>query len=104
MKDIAFLVAASLCAQPALSCDELDEVVGYTLVAHTNVRGSFEGCDHDKLIEFDNGWILRCSEYGYSYAYHPDAFIFAKRITYQGRTLTILKVCIDDEMYDMRER
>lgn len=30
---------------------------------------TFEGCDYDKLINLENGYVWECSEYGYTYHY-----------------------------------
>jgi hypothetical protein len=44
-------------------------------VVSTNVSDEFEGCDYDRIIIFDNGYGLRCSEYKYRYAYRPRVVI-----------------------------
>jgi hypothetical protein len=103
MKHIALtllLFAPSLPAR-AIDASDFDDVVGYTVVAVTQVRDEFEGCEHDKKIRFDNGWTLTCSEYSYSYAYRPDAVIFAKVFPFKGVNYWMLKALIDDEFYDM---
>ena len=103
MNRIASL-ALVLTATSALALDASDfsELEGWTVAAVTNVRGDFEGCDFDKRIRFENGWTLTCSGYSYSYAYHPDAVIFAKTMEFRGRNYWMVKVLIDDEFYDMQ--
>ena len=94
--------ALLLCSGCALACaDELRDVEGYTVISVTQVDGDFEGCDFDKRIRFADGTTLKCSSYSYSYAYMPDAVIFGKRVSHQGRSFLMVKVLIDDEMYDM---
>jgi hypothetical protein len=61
----------------------------------------FEGCDFDRRIKFDNGWVLTCSTYSYSYSYRPEAVIFVKGFKYQGKSFWAVKALIDDEIYDM---
>ena len=75
---------------------------GWTIVAVTQVDGTFDGCDHDKKINLANQWVLTCGEYNYSYAYRPDVVVFAKPMAYAGRQMWMVKVLIEDEFYDMR--
>jgi len=80
---------------------ELTNLEGYTIIAATQVEGDFEGCDFDKVIRFTDGKRLRCSSYSYTYAYMPDAIIFGKRSTVQGKSFLSIKVLIEDEVFDM---
>lgn len=98
----ALLLVAVAETAMALDASDFDEVVGYTVIAVTQVRGDFEGCDFDKKIRFDNGWTLTCSSYSYSYAYRPDAVIFAKTCPHKGVNYWMIKVLIDDEFYEMQ--
>ena len=61
------------------------------------MNGAFEGCEHGKRIEFLGGSTLTCAEYGYQYAYMPQAVIFAKK----AGSLYFIKALIGDELYDM---
>lgn len=85
----------------ALDASDFRGLAGWTVAAVTTVRGDFEGCDFNKLIQFDNGWNLTCSGYSYSYAYHPDAVIFTKLIDLRGRSYWMVKALIDNEFYEM---
>ena len=73
--------------------DDLDDLVGYKIVARKTIDGEFEGCDFDKLIVFDDRTILRCESYGYQYSYRPTAVIL-----FNGYNI---KMIVDDEVYDM---
>lgn len=104
--------AAALAAGAAISgaaqsatggCDGLEEVVGFTLVAATRVEGEFSGCDFDRLVAFENGLSLRCSEQRPTEAQQPPAYVFLRQIGLEGHTLSLLKVCIAGHMYNMRE-
>jgi hypothetical protein len=101
------LPVLAFCAQIVLSSellactDELDEVVGYTVIASTQVDGEFEGCDFDKTIRLNNGARFRCAEYKYSYAYMPAVIVFAKQMTLRGKSFVDVKLLIDDEFYEM---
>ena len=54
------------------SCDRaLRRMEGWTIVKVTQIRGTFEGCESDRLIEFVDGTTLRCSSFGYQYGYMP---------------------------------
>jgi len=104
------LVVASLGSRAAAvparrtSCDaaDLSQIVGYTAVTSTNVAGDFEGADVDKLVKLDNGMIFEFTEYNYSYSYRPDVVVFARVTTFQGRSVTLYKLMIEDELYDAR--
>jgi hypothetical protein len=74
---------------------------GYTIISVTQVSGEFEGCDFDRVIRFVDGMALRCSSYSYTYSYMPDAVIFGKEATLQGRSFVLIKVLIEDEIFDM---
>lgn len=96
---------ASLCAfsTAALGDCDLDDLVGYTLIASKTIDGyiehgkrndDFEGCDFDRIIVFDDNTGVRCTGYNYSYSYRPTAYIFS-----QGRGS--MKMCVEDELYDI---
>ena len=103
-----FLLAPLAAADLA---DELEDLVGYTVVASKKVEGwyedgeredSFNGCSHGRIIVFTDGTTLTCAEYGYQYAYRPTAIIFAKEYVYQGRSTYDFVMVVEDEVYDMR--
>jgi len=88
----------------ALDSDDLSDLLGYTMVAHTNVRGDFEGADYGKPVALDNGWIFEFTEYNYNYSYRPSVAVFAKSVSFKPpsgveRQLTIYKLVIDDTIY-----
>ena len=100
---IGLLVGIGTLSSPALAECDLDDVVGYTLLASKTIEGridegqredDFEGCDFDRIIVFTDGTGVRCATYSYSYAYRPDAYIFSNGIS--------MKMCVDDEYYDVR--
>jgi hypothetical protein len=86
-------------------------LVGYTIIASKSIEGyrgpgrekddSFEGCDDDRIIIFTDGTALRCAAYGHQYAYRPTAIIFGRRMEFHGRSLTLLKMLVEDAVYDM---
>lgn len=94
----------------ALDADDLHELLGYTMVAHSNVSGDFEGADFDKLVKFDNGMVFEFSEYSYNYSFRPAVAVFAMELKgdvktpglkpSSGRRLVVYKLVIDDEIYD----
>ena len=100
----ALAILALLAAAPAgaLDADDLGDLLGYTMIAHTNVVGDFEGADFDKLVKFDNGWIFEFQSYSYSYSYRPAVAVFAKKVVHNGKDLILHKLIIDDEIYDAR--
>jgi len=93
--------ALSTAKRSMCEASDLCEVVGYVVLACSNVVGEFEGADFGKSVSLDNGMIFTFTEYKYNYSYHPDAVVLARGATYQGRQLTIYKLVIDDETYDV---
>ncbi len=83
------------------SASDLEEIVGYTALVSSNVTADFEGADFAKLVELDNGMIFRFREYKYTYSYRPDVIVFTRISTYQGRSITVYKLLIDDELYEV---
>lgn len=108
----AFLALCSATAGADCS-DELDDLVGYTIIASKTVRGwydedgeaeegSFQGCQHGRKIVFTDNTQITCAEYGYQYAYRPTALLFGKEVSYQGKSFVDFKMMIEEEIYDMR--
>lgn len=100
-------VLASI-AGPTLAdtASTLGEYVGYTIAAKETIVGwvdedegkkgdSFEGCEYGRKILFDDGRYLTCAEYGYQYAYRPEAVLLVR----SGRIIMI----VDDDAYDMTQ-
>jgi hypothetical protein len=79
----------------------LSKLQEYTVLSVTTVDGEFLGCDFNKIIRFSDGKTLRCSSYSYMYSFMPDAVIFAKQATYQGKSFATIKVLIEGEIFDM---
>jgi hypothetical protein len=86
----------------ALDASDLDDLERWTVAAITNVEDKFEGCDFDRQIRFDNGLVLTCSTYSYTYVYRPDAVIFVDDFEFKGHTYWSVKALIDDEFYEMQ--
>jgi hypothetical protein len=94
----------------ALDVDDLSELLGFTLVALTEVPGEFEGADFDKTVKLGNGMVFEFASYSYTYAYQPSAAVFAKKVTREelaklGRPATkdivLYKLVVEDEIYDV---
>lgn len=109
-----FALVLSLAALPGHAglTDELDDLVGYTIIASKTIDSwhdddekddsSFNGCSHGRVIVFTDNTTLTCAEYGYQYAYRPTAVILAKQVTFQGKSFYDFKMIVEDEVYDMR--
>lgn len=93
---------ASLVTRRGMLCSasDLEEIVGFTATASTNVAGDFEGADPDKPVKLDNGMIFEFTEYQYNYSYRPDVIVFARQTTFEGRTMVLYKLLIDEDLYD----
>ena len=74
---------------------------GWTIVKVGTIKGSFNGCEFDKLIELQDGTVLRCSSYGYQYSYMPDAIVFGKSISTGTVSGVMIKLMVEGEVYDM---
>lgn len=95
------LLGVAMPAQADRCTRSLKKVQGYTVVSVTQVDGEFQGCDFGKIIRLMDGTALKCSSYGYTYAYMPDAVVFAKQATYQGKTFVMIKLLVEGELFDM---
>jgi hypothetical protein len=95
------LVFASTVALADSTMRLLRKLEGYTIIAVTSVDGEFQGCDYGRVIRLRNGSAFRCSSYGYIYAYSPDAIVFAKVTSIQGRSLATIKLLVEGELFDM---
>lgn len=92
-------------ATAGVSDSELARLKGYTILGSFTITGwydpgkgkgvneAFEGCEHGRVLILDNSIKVVCNEYNYSYAYRPDAIIFAKGSSY--------KMLVDGDFYDI---
>ena len=80
----------------------LRRMEGWTIISVTQVDGEFQGCEFGRVVRFQDGTAYQCASYGYQYAYSPDAVIFGKTGTFEGRTFLSIKTLIDGELYDMQ--
>jgi hypothetical protein len=101
-----FAISAAVLSQviPTIAfagCD-LDNFVGYTLIASKYVaahfdkgdkKDGFEGCAYNRVLVFDDQTGVRCTGYSYHYAYHPKAYVFSNGSS--------MKACIDDSVFDV---
>jgi hypothetical protein len=110
---VAFALIFSLAALPiyAKLADDLNDLVGYTITASKTInrwyddeRGNdtFEGCDHGRVIVFDDNTSLTCAEYGYQYVYRPTAIILTRKITAKGKSFYDIRMVVGDKVYNMR--
>lgn len=103
------LLAASSCffigSAIAEASDSLSGLEGYTIVLSSTVSGykdangkredSFNGCEFDRIIIFDNRKILTCATYSYTYSYRPTAIVFSNGSSF--------KMLVGNTLYDMRQ-
>src|ERR1700730_655256 len=76
---IASLLVALQCR--AVDTEELRQLVGFTVIAVTEVPGEFEGGDFDKTVKLANEMVFEFMSYGYMYAYQPATAVFAKKLS-----------------------
>jgi hypothetical protein len=87
MRNLKIAVAFA-CLLPSLAlAEDLSRYAGYTVQASKYVAGyvdadgksgnDFQGCEYGRKIVFDDQTYLVCTQYGYSYSYHPQATLLA---------------------------
>jgi hypothetical protein len=81
--------------------DTLRELKGWTIMSVTAVDGEFEGCDFGRKIKLEDGSVLTCAEYNYTYSYQPDAIVFGKRSSFNGHNFISLRLLVEDEIFEM---
>lgn len=68
---------------------------GYVIVDVKKISGSFNGCEYDKKIIFEDDTYLTCSGYGYQYVFNPKAVILVNKYN-------SIKMYVDGTIYDMQ--
>ncbi|OYY93200.1 MAG: hypothetical protein B7Y41_12815 [Hydrogenophilales bacterium 28-61-23] len=101
-----FVLLTSATSAFADLTNQLGRLVGYTIIASKTISGyqdkngkgadSFEGCDYDRVIIFDDDKILTCEAYGYQYSYRPTAIILSNGPSF--------KMIVGNDIYDMRRK
>ena len=101
----AALVAVSGNAVLAGCEVDIADYVGWQIIYAGEVTGyldedgmehdDFEGCDWGRVLIVDYTKAVKCNEYGYAYAYHPDIIILSNGSS--------MEACIDGEMFDIRK-
>ncbi len=102
---LAAVLATALPATAEAGCGvDISDYVGWKIIYSGTVTGyiddngkkedDFEGCEYGRVLIVDYIKRVTCSEYNYSYAYHPDIVVMSNGSS--------LKACIDNEMYDVR--
>jgi hypothetical protein len=85
----------------ALDASDFAGLEGWSVAAVTRVNDRFEGCEFDRKVRFENGWVLTCSTYAYDYTDKPGAVIFVKTTEYHNQPYWNVKVLIDDKFHEM---
>jgi len=80
---------------------DFENLIGYTIIDVKHINGDFEGCDYGKKIVFMDGTYITCNCYHYHYTYSPKAIILAKSIKYKGQNLFLIKMIVDNYIYNM---
>jgi len=88
-------------AHASCDADDLCDLEGFTVVECTNVNGDFDGADVGKAVTLANGMIFTFETVSVEVDIDPAAVLLARRVTYQGRQVTVYKLLIDDEVYDV---
>ena len=98
MRPLIILAALVALAAPAGAKPvDMAQALGYVVFAVDTVKGTFEGCEHGRQIEFEAGGAVECLEYGYQYAYRPTAALL---VTVQDDVI-LCRLIVDDSMFDV---
>ena len=83
---------------------DLDRYVGYQIIYSGTVTGyidedgkeqdDFEGCEYDRVLIIDYSKAITCTEYSYSYSYHPEIVILSNG--------SLAVAIIDNDIYSIR--
>src|SRR3954451_2389750 len=96
MRALCSVISLLLLTVPCAASCNLDNAIGYTLVAKKRVVGfvendkrenSFSGCRYGRILLFEDHTGVRCTGYTYHYATRPTAYIFDNSY--------YIKLCID---------
>lgn len=99
---ISVLVFALNMTTRAVSCEITDNLMGYTIVVSKTIvakiddgvrEDGFTGCEYGRIIVFSDETGVKCSSYGYQYAYRPDAILLTNGSS--------IKMCVGSELYDV---
>jgi hypothetical protein len=107
-----FTIIILLIASAFADCESvLENNIGWTIIDSKTIdsfkdsgkkaEDGFEGCDYDRKIIFRDGTVVTCNSYGYQYAYAPTAIILGRSIDYKGKNLTMYKMIVEGEEYDL---
>lgn len=102
----AFMFCALIATATASSANlasKLRSLVGWTIIHSGSVTGyidkdgkkkdSYEGCEYGRKLIIDYQYVVTCQTYTYSYAYNPDAVLFAKSGSF--------KLLVESEVLDV---
>lgn len=93
---------------------ELSAMKGWTIVGNVSIMKSiksndkessmFEGCDGDTILYFSNNLRATCTSYILALEIMPNAIIFSKDGVFDGRNVTMYKMLVKDNIYDIYPR
>jgi hypothetical protein len=89
-------------AHASCDADDLCDLEGFTIVECTNVDGEFDGTDVGKAVTLQNGMIFTFESVSADVDIDPAAVILERSVIYQGRRVTLYKLLIDEEVYDVQ--
>jgi len=111
---VSFLVVLIYPKMMAMAdCESiLERNIGWTIIDSKTIEAwkdpgkkkedGFEGCEHGRIIYFMDGTTVTCNCYGYQYAYMPTAIILGRSINYKGKSITVYKMIVEDDEYDIQ--
>jgi len=86
-------------------------MVGWTIIDSKTIvsfkepgeskQTGFEGCNGDTLVYFMDGSVVQCSSLGLALEIMPTAIIFGKVTNYKGKKITLYRMLVADQMFDI---
>ncbi len=114
MKHIYLIIIVSIFSFAGNLDSELSRMNGWTIVGNASIVKSFNsadrensmfnGCDGNTTLIFSNNLKANCTSYELALEVMPTAIIFSKDSTYQGKTITLYKMLVKDNIYDIYPR
>lgn len=97
MKHVKFVICALVAASGAAAAETPAELWrdAYTITWESGYE-TVEECTPDSGVVLSNGLIFICDSYEYVYHY-GGAFIASKDLSYQGRSVSLNYLCLEDE-------
>jgi len=84
----------------ALTADDLDDAIGYTVIATSSVTASGENDDGDVFVKVRDHGEFVLDRATLAPLELSNVVILAESTVFKGKAITLYKLVIDDDIYD----